>query len=154
MVTLDALEPFRTAGPVQDPVPLPYLRTAGDWAYDIHLEVFMQSAAMDRPHRVAASNAKYLYWNICQQLAHHTVNGCNLRPGDLLASGTISGPTPDSYGSLLELAWKGTRPLTLPTGEKRVFLEDGDRVTMTGWCQGPGYRVGFGEVTGRILPAL
>jgi fumarylacetoacetase len=153
VVTLDALEPFRTAGPVQDPPPLPYLRSPGDWAFDLHLEVYLQTARQDRPQRICASNLKYLYWNVCQQLAHHTVNGCNLRPGDLLASGTVSGPTPDSYGSLLELAWKGTKPLTLAGGEKRAFLQDGDRVTLTGWCQGPGYRVGFGEATGRILPA-
>jgi fumarylacetoacetase len=154
VVTLDALEPFRTAGPKQDPAPLPYLRSPGDWAFDIRLEVLLQSATMNRPHVVCRSNAKYLYWNVCQQLAHHTVNGCNLRTGDLLASGTISGPTPDSYGSMLELAWKGTKPVALPNGEKRVFLQDGDRVTLTGWCQGPGYRVGFGEATGRVLPAL
>ncbi len=153
VVTMDALEPFRVAGPVQDPPPLPYLQSQGDWAYDIHLEVFLQGEKMDLPHRICQSNFKYLYWNMCQQLAHHTVNGCNLRPGDLLASGTISGPTPDSYGSLLELCWKGTKPMEFPNSEKRTFLEDGDRVTMTGWCQGPGYRVGFGEVTGRILPA-
>ena len=91
--------------------------------------------------------------NMAQQLAHHTSNGCNVCPGDLMASGTISGPSPDSYGSLLELAWKGTRPVQLPTGETRTFLEDGDRVTMTGWCQGEGYRVGFGEATGKILAA-
>jgi fumarylacetoacetase len=91
---------------------------------------------------------------MAQQLAHHTITGCNMRPGDLLASGTISGPTPDSYGSLLELAWRGTRPITLPNGEKRSFLEDGDRVTLTGWCQGDGYRVGFGEVKGEIFPAV
>jgi fumarylacetoacetase len=95
-----------------------------------------------------------MYWNICQQLAHHAVNGCNLRPGDLLASGTISGPTPGSYGSLLELTWRGSKPLELPNGEKRTFLQDGDRITMTGWCKGQGYRVGFGEVTGKVLPAL
>src|SRR5262249_28956624 len=106
-----------------------------------------------KPFCICESNAKYVYWNICQQLAHHTVNGCNLQTGDLLASGTISGPTPDSYGSMLELAWKGTKPITLPSGEKRVFLEDGDRVTLTAYCQGPGYRVGFGEVMGRILAA-
>src|SRR5262249_51638661 len=153
VVPLDALEPFRTAGPRQDPEPLPYLRSVGDRAYDIHLEVYLQSARMARPQRLCTSNFRYLYWNICQQLAHHTVNGCNLRPGDLLASGTISGPTPDSYGSLLELAWKGTRPIALPDGDRRTFLQDGDRVTMTGWCEGPGYRVGFGEVTGCILPA-
>lgn len=153
VVTLDALEPFRVPGPVQDPPPLPYLQTHDPWAYDIHLEVYLQSASMDRRVRICASNAKHLYWNICQQLAHHTSNGCNLRPGDLLASGTISGTTPDSYGSMLELAWKGTKPLQLPGGETRVFLQDGDRVTMTAWCQGSGYRIGFGEVTGKILPA-
>jgi fumarylacetoacetase len=153
VVPLEALEPFRTAGPHQDPEPLPYLRSPGDWAYDVQLEVWLQGEKMQQPQRICRSNARHLYWNICQQLAHHTVNGCNLRPGDLLASGTISGPTPDSYGSLLELAWKGTKPLTFPDGEKRTFLQDGDRVTMTGWCQGDGYRVGFGEVTGSVLPA-
>jgi fumarylacetoacetase len=153
VVTLDALEPFRTAGPKQDPEPLPYLRSRGDWAFDVQLEVWLQGEKMQQPQRICRSNARHLYWNICQQLAHHTVNGCNLRSGDLLASGTISGPTPDSYGSLLELAWKGTKPLTFPDGEKRTFLQDGDRVTMMGWCQGNGYRVGFGEVTGRVVPA-
>jgi fumarylacetoacetase len=153
VVPLEALEPFRTTGPAQDPQPLPYLRGGADWALDIHLEVYLQTEKMDRPERICASNARHLYWNVCQQVAHHTVNGCNLKPGDLLASGTISGPTPDSHGSLLELAWRGTKPLTFATGEHRSFLQDGDRVTMTGWCQGDGYRVGFGEVTGRILPA-
>jgi fumarylacetoacetase len=153
MVPLEALEPFRTAGPVQDPPPLPYLRTSGHQTYDIHLEVHLQGAKMEQPQRICSTNFKHLYWNMSQQVAHHTINGCNLQPGDLLASGTISGPTPDSYGSLLELAWKGTRPLTFSNGETRTFLQDGDRVTMTGWCQGDGYRVGFGQVTGRILPA-
>src|SRR5262249_45978697 len=102
VVTLEALEPFRIPGPVQAPVPLPYLRSSGDWSFDIHLEVTLQSGKMDRPERICVSNARHLYWNVCQQLAHHTVNGCNLQPGDLLASGTISGPTPDSYGSMLE----------------------------------------------------
>lgn len=154
VVTLDALAPFRTAGPVQEPAPLPYLRSPGDWAFDIRLEVFLRGPKMDGPHRICASNSKYLYWNVCQQLAHHTVNGCNLRPGDLLASGTISGPTSDAYGSMLELSWRGTKPIAFPNGETRAFIEDNDRITMTGWCQGEGYRVGFGEVTGRILPAL
>ncbi len=153
VVTLEALEPFRTAGPIQDPPPLPYLQSPDNWALDIQLEVYLQGANMDRPHRICASNFKYLYWNICQQVAHHTINGCNLRTGDLLASGTVSGPTPDSYGSLLELSWRGSKPLAFPNGETRTFLQDGDRVTMAGWCQGPGYRVGFGEVTGKILPA-
>jgi fumarylacetoacetase len=153
VVPLEALEPFRTAGAVQDPRPLPYLRTAGKDALDVHLEVWIQGEKMVRPHRVCASNGKHLYWSIAQQVAHHTVNGCNLRPGDLLASGTISGPDPNSYGSLLELTWRGTKPVAFPNGETRRFLEDGDRVTMTGWCQRPGYRVGFGEVTGRMLCA-
>jgi fumarylacetoacetase len=153
VVPFEALEPFRTAGPVQDPEPLPYLRTQRNQVYDIRLEVYLQGEKMDSPRRVSATNARFLYWNIAQQLAHHTVNGCNLEIGDLLATGTISGPTPDSYGSLLELAWRGARPLAFPNGEQRSFLLDGDRVTMTGWCQGNGYRVGFGEVTGKVLPA-
>jgi fumarylacetoacetase len=153
VVPLEALEPFRTAGPVQDPPPLPYLRATVPGAMDIHLEVYLQGEKMAEPRRVCVSNFKYLYWSMAQQLAHHTVNGCNSRPGDLLASGTISGPTPDSYGSLLELSWRGSRPLTLAEGETRSFLLDGDRVTMTGWCQGAGYRVGFGTVTGKVLPA-
>ncbi len=153
VVTLDALEPFRVAGPVQDPAPLPYLRSEGLQNYDIRLEIWLQSAKMDRPQRISVTSSKHLYWNLRQQLAHHASNGCNLQPGDLLASGTISGPTPGSLGSMLELAWKGTRPLTLTSGETRSFLHDGDRVTMTGWCQGPGYRIGLGEVVGTVLPA-
>jgi fumarylacetoacetase len=154
VVMLDALEPFRLPGPPQIPEPLPYLRTTGSCAYDIQLEVWLQTPRMTAPERISATNSKYLYWNLCQQVAHHTVNGCNLQTGDLLATGTISGPTPDSLGSLLELAWRGTRPLLLPSDEKRVFLEDGDRLTLTGWCQGNGYRIGFGTVAATILPAL
>jgi fumarylacetoacetase len=153
IVSLEALEPFRTSGPAQDPEPLPYLRTSGPMTYDIQLEVLLQGEKMDRPQRICLSNFKHLYWNLAQQVAHHTINGCNLQPGDLLASGTISGLTPDSYGSMLELSWRGSKPLTLSGGEQRTFLQDGDRVTMRGWCQGQGYRVGFGEVTGRILAA-
>jgi fumarylacetoacetase len=153
VLPLEALAPFRVAGPVQDPAPLPYLRGEANWTFDIELEVTLQSAKMNEPQRICTTNAKHLYWNICQQLAHHTVNGCNLCAGDLLASGTISGPTPDSFGSLLELAWKGTKPLQLSSGETRAFLQDGDRVSMTGYAQGDGYRVGFGEVTGKVLPA-
>ncbi len=153
VVSLEALEPFQTSGPAQDPEPLPYLRQSGPHAYDIRLEARLQTARMDRPHTISATNFKYLYWSMAQQLAHHTVNGCNLRPGDLLASGTVSGPTPDSLGCLLELTWRGSRPLTLPSGEQRTFLQDGDRLSLTGWCQGDGYRVGFGEVTGSVLPA-
>jgi fumarylacetoacetase len=153
IVTLDALEPFRTAGPSQDPQPLPYLRCQRDEAYDIHLEVLLQAAGAHEAVRLCASNLRHLYWNFCQQVAHHTCNGCNLQTGDLLATGTISGPGPDSRGCLLELTSGGRNPLVLPDGATRTFLEDGDRVTMTGWCQGAGYRVGFGEVTGTLLPA-
>jgi fumarylacetoacetase len=154
VVTMEALEPFRTEGPAQSPPPLPYLHTSGPLSYDIHLEVSLQAEGMEKGQSICRSNFRYLYWNIAQQLAHHTVNGCNLRTGDLLASGTVSGPTPDSYGSMLELAWRGTRPITLENGQQRTFLADGDRVTFRGWCEGKGYRVGFGEVTGRILPAI
>ena len=153
VVTLDALAPFRCAAPVQDPPPLPYLRTSGPQGIDLRLEVWLQGERMAAPARVTATNARHLYWSLAQQLAHHTVNGCNLRTGDLLASGTISGPTRESRGSLLELAWRGAEPLELPGGERRTFLEDGDRVTMTGWCQGDGLRVGFGELSARLLPA-
>ncbi|MFO0969956.1 MAG: fumarylacetoacetase [Gemmataceae bacterium] len=154
VVTLDALEPFRVEGQAQDPPPLPYLKSEGPWAYDIRLEVYLQTKGMSERVRIAESNARHLYWNICQQLAHHTINGCNLRPGDLLASGTISGPDPGSYGSLLELTWRGSKPIQLPSGETRRFLEDGDALTLTGYCQGEGFRVGLGEVTGRVLAAL
>ncbi len=153
VVTLEALEPFRVAGPKQDPEPLPYLRSPRDAAYDVHLEVLLQTAELEDPIRICSSNLRNLYWNFSQQVAHHTCNGCNLRTGDLLATGTISGPTPDSRGCLLELTRGGRQPLTLPHGRTRGFLEDGDRVTMTGWCEGQGYRVGFGEVTGKLLPA-
>ena len=153
VVTLEALEPFRTPGPVQDPPPLPYLRAPEPRTFDIHLEVSLQTAGLPQPYRLTASNFRFMYWSIDQQVAHHTVTGCNLRVGDLLASGTISGPTPEALGCLLEKTWVQKGPLPLPSGENRTFLEDGDRVTMTGWCQGPYYRVGFGEVTGRVLPA-
>jgi fumarylacetoacetase len=153
VVTLAALEPFRCPGPPQDPLPFSYLQSEGNWVYDIQLEVSLQSDSLPEPTVISRSNFKYMYWNMAQQLAHHTSNGCNMRPGDLLASGTISGPTPDSYGSLLELTWRGKQPLQLAPGEDRRFLEDGDRVTFTGWGQGQGYRVGFGEVTGKLFPA-
>jgi len=153
IVPFEALEPFRCDGPRQDPTPLPYLQTTGPHAFDIQLEVQLHTEKMDSAHTISRSNFKYLYWNVAQQLAHHTINGCNLHPGDLLASGTISGPTPDSLGCMLELSWRGSRPIALPNGEQRTFLQDGDRVTMSGYAQGNGYRVGFGELTGRILPA-
>jgi fumarylacetoacetase len=154
VVTLDALEPFRQPGPEQTPAPLPYLQSRTPHTYDIQLEVRLQGSQMPEPTIISRSNFKHLYWTICQQLAHHTITGCNVRPGDLMASGTISGPTPNSYGSLLELAWNGTRPLEFPNGETRSFLEDGDTVTLRGWCQGDGYRVGFGEVMGTLLPSV
>jgi fumarylacetoacetase len=154
VVTLDALEPFRCAGPPQDPEPLPYLREAGDGAHDVRLEVRLKSREMDAPVAISKSNSRYLYWSIAQQLAHHTITGCNVRAGDLMASGTISGPDEGSRGSLLELAWRGTRPLSLPGGGTRTFLEDGDTVEISGWCEGNGYRIGFGECRGTVLPAL
>jgi fumarylacetoacetase len=154
VVPLDALAPFRCAGPAQQPSPLPHLQSPGPASYDLELEVRLQTPRATVPQCICRTNFKYLYWSLPQLVAHHTVNGCNLRTGDLLATGTISGPTPTSYGSLLELAWRGERPINLPSGEQRSFIGDGDRVTLTGWCQGEGYRVGFGECTGRILPAL
>ena len=153
VVTMEALEPFRCGGPEQDPAPLDYLRTEGDQTFDIELEVGIRSPAMSAAHPVCRSNFKHLYWSQAQQLAHHTVSGCDLQPGDLLASGTISGPDKASRGSMLELAWRGTEPVELPNGETRTFVQDGDTVTMTGWCQGDGYRVGFGEVSTKVLPA-
>lgn len=149
VVTLAALRPFQTPGPTQDPTPLPYLQTANTM-FDIQLEVSLKSARMDAPLVISHSNMCHLYWNMAQMVAHHTITGCNLRPGDLLATGTISGPTADSCGSLLELAWRGSKPLTLPTGETRTFLQDGDELIITGWAQGDGYRVGLGEVYGRV----
>lgn len=153
VVTLDALEPFRTAGPVQEPAVLPYLRQSGAGLFDIHLEVgITPEGAAEQV--VSRSNTKYLYWSMAQQLAHHTVNGCNIQVGDLYASGTISGPEPGSYGSMLELAWKGTKPLKMTDGTERRFIHDGDTVTMRGYAQGDGYRVGFGAVEGKVLPAV
>ena len=152
IVTMDALEPFRVAGPAQDPAPLPYLAQAGAQAFDIRLEVALAPAG-SATTTLCRTNFRYLYWSMAQQLAQHTISGCNTRVGDLMGSGTISGATPDSWGSLLELAWNGTKPIALANGARRSFLEDGDEVVMTGWCQGEGYRVGFGEVRGTVLPA-
>lgn len=151
IITPEALEPFRCEGPQQDPLPLPYLQTGGMSTYDIHLEVLLKTAAMDEPVVISRTNFRRLYWSMSQQIAHHTVTGCNLRAGDLLASGTISGPTRDSCGSLLEITWRGTEPIQLPNGEERKFLLDGDEVTLRGWCEGDGYRIGFGECRGGII---
>ena len=153
VVTLEALEPFRRPAPTQDPLPLPYLLKTDDWTLDLTLEAFLQTPGAATPHRLTQTNFHHLYWTLAQQLAHHTINGCPLQPGDLLASGTVSGPTPESRGCLLELTWRGAQPLTLPGGETRTGLEDGDLLTITGWAEGDGYRVGFGEVTGEVLPA-
>jgi fumarylacetoacetase len=153
IVTLEALEPFRKPLPKQDPEPLPYLRAKNDFMFDIKLEAKLRTAKSKSSHTITRTNFQNLYWSVSQQLAHHTVGGCNLQPGDLLASGTISGATEESRGCMLELTWRGANPLKLPGGEERKWLEDGDELSITGWCQGDGYRVGFGEVRGRVLPA-
>ena len=152
VVTLDALEPFRVAGVVQDPEPLPYLEEDGLRSYDIHLETSIQPKKQTET-LVSKTNFKYLYWSISQQLAHQTVNGCNVRSGDLYGSGTISGPDKSSFGSMLELTWKGTNPLKMADGTERKFIENGDTVIMRGYCQNEKVRIGFGECTGRIKKA-
>ena len=153
VVTLDALEPFRVPGPAQEPAPLPYLAQTGEHNFNIHLEVALTPAG-GAETTISRSNFGLMYWSMAQQLAHHTSNGCNLEAGDLCASGTISGTTPDSLGSMLELAWRGTRPLPLADGSERKFLLDGDTVIMRGHATKEGVRIGFGEVHGLILPAL
>lgn len=153
IVTREALEPFRVAGPLQDPAPLPYLQQKGANNYDLALEVALRTPAMPQPARISATNFKYMYWSSVQQLVHHASSGCAMSVGDLLGSGTVSGPEKDQLGSLLELSWNGTEPLQFPGGESRSFLEDGDSLVMRGWCQGDGYRVGFGEVEGTVLAA-
>ncbi len=155
VVLPDALEPFRLSGTEQEPEPLPYLRPEEALRYDVKLEVALKSDRMRRGQTVARSNAKYLYWSFDQQIAHLTSGGGPVAWGDLVASGTISGPLDGSYGSMLELTARGARPLLLEeTGEERTFLADGDELALTGWAQGEGYRVGFGEVSGRVEPAL
>ncbi len=151
IVTLEALEPFRTNGPVQEPKVLPYLEFEGARNFDIRLEVDIRTSG-GAEMTVCRSNFKHMYWNMCQQLAHHTVNGCNIRVGDLYASGTISGPDEGSYGSMLELAWKGTRPISMPDGTSRTFIQDHDTVIIRGWAEKEGLRIGFGEAVVTILP--
>lgn len=153
IVTMDALEPFRVADTPKEKEILPYLQTSGDHNFDINLQAAIQTENGDEKV-VSNSNYKYMYWSMAQMIAHHTVNGCDLNPGDLLATGTISGPTPDSYGSMLEISWKGTKPVQMPDGTERRFIADGDTVIMRGHCEKDGVRVGFGEVTGKLLPAL
>lgn len=152
IVTLDALQPYKVDGPTQVPEVLSYLKYEGQLSYDIQLEVAIE-AENKVETTISRSNFKYMYWNMAQQLAHHTVNGCNVRGGDLMGSGTISGPTPDSYGSMLELAWKGTKPLKMNDGSERKFIQDHDTVIMRGYSEKDGVRIGFGEVSGKILPA-
>jgi fumarylacetoacetase len=152
VVTLEALEPFRTQGPTQEPEVLPYLKSEKPGNFDINLEVYIQPEGKSAS-KVCTSNFKFMYWNIAQQLAHHTINGCNINVGDMMASGTISGPTEDSFGSMLELSWKGTKPIKLETGEERRFIEDGDTVIMKGFAEKDGIRVGFGEVSSQVLPS-
>lgn len=154
IVTMDALEPFRCTGPEQDPAPLPYLKGDCEASYDIKLEVGIRPAEASDVSIVSRSNFRYMYWTICQQLAHHTVNGCNMQPGDLLASGTISGSDPGSFGSMLELSWKGSKAVPLDHGEERKFIQDGDTVVLRGWCESEHFRIGFGEASGLVLPAI
>lgn len=153
IITMDALEPFRVASPKQEPEPLPYLRQQGANGYDINLEVAIAPEGQEETV-VSKSNFKYMYWTMAQQLAHHTVNGCKVNSGDMMGSGTISGPTPDSYGSMLELSWQGTKPVQLKNRETRKFIEDNDTVIMKGYCEKNGARIGFGEVVTKLLPAV
>ncbi|AZQ60378.1 fumarylacetoacetase [Maribacter sp. MJ134] len=152
IVTLEALEPFKVAGPKQEPEVLPYLQYNGQKNYDVNLSVSITPEGSEEK-TVCNSNLKYMYWNMAQQLAHHTVNGCNIKVGDLYGSGTISGKDENSYGSMLELAWMGTKPLKMNDGSERKFINDGDTVTMRGFAEKEGKRVGFGAVSAKILPA-
>lgn len=153
IVTREALEPFRIHGPRQDPAPLPYLQQTQPNNYDLQLDVALRAAPMNEAVRICRTNFKYMYWSSVQQLVHHASSGCAMNVGDLLGSGTISGPDKNQRGSLLEISWNGTEPVEFVNGIKRTFLEDGDSLVMRGWCEGHGYRVGFGEVEGTILPA-
>jgi len=153
VVTREALEPFRLHGPVQEPQPLPYLRQGQPNNYDMELEVSLRAAPANASQSICRTNFRYMYWSSVQQLLHHASSGCAMNIGDLLGSGTISGPEKHQRGSLLEISWNGAEPVELPGGVKRSFLEDGDSLVMRGWCQGDGYRVGFGEVEGTIVAA-
>ena len=151
IVTLDALEPFRVSGPVQDPKVLPYLEYSGDKHLNINLEVAIQPENLEETI-VSKSNFKYMYWNMNQQLAHHSVNGCNIRVGDCMGSGTISGPSESEYGSMLEISWKGTKTVAMTDGSERKFIQDNDTVIMRGYGEKDGVRIGFGEVAAKVLP--
>jgi len=152
IVTLDALEPFRVNNPKQDPKPLPYLQHEGKGSFDINLQVGIQPEGGNETV-IANSNFKYMYWTMAQQLAHHTINGCPVNAGDMMGSGTISGPTKDSYGSMLELTWKGQNPITLSDGTERKFINDHDTVIMRAYCINDTIRIGFGECIGKVLPS-
>jgi fumarylacetoacetase len=152
VVTREALEPFRLQGPAQNPTPLPYLRQTRPNNYDLELGVALQASAMKEAQNICRTNFKYMYWSSVQQLMHHASSGCAMSVGDLLGSGTISGPEKHQRGSLIEISWNGAEPVELGGDIKRSFLEDGDSLTIRGWCQGNGYRVGFGEVEGTIVP--
>ena len=153
IVTLDALQPFKIAGPEQIPAVLPYLQYAGLSHYNIEFETYLKAEG-GTPEKICTSNHKNIYWSISQQLAHHTINGCNINAGDCMASGTISGDEPGSYGSMLEITWRGTKPLKLANGVSRKFLEDGDTIKMRAQAVKDHVKVGFGEVSATILPAL
>jgi fumarylacetoacetase len=154
IVTLDALEEFRVAGPTQDPEPLPYIRKGEPWNFNIELEVSLKAASMQRGDVISKVNFGGIYWNIAQQLAHHTSNGCNVKVGDLMASGTVSGTEKGARGSMIELTWRGAEPLALSNGEARTWLKDEDTVTMRAYARSAsGYTIGFGEVSGTVLPA-
>lgn len=153
IVTMEALSAFKVDGPEQDPKVLPYLEYQGQYNYDINLTVGL-TPQDGNENIISRSNYKYMYWNMAQQLAHHTVNGCNVRVGDMMASGTISGKTEDSYGSMLEIAWSGKKPITLDDGTQRKFINDGDTIAMNGWAEKDGMRVGFGVVKAKILPSI
>jgi fumarylacetoacetase len=152
IVTPEALEPFKVSGPEQDPEVLPYLKSEGVQNYDIDLEVTL-APEHSEPQTICRSNFKYMYWNMAQQLAHHTINGCNVKVGDIMASGTISGKDNKAYGSLLELSWGGTKTIQLKNGQTRTFLEDNDTITLKGVAKRDFIKVGFGEVSGKILSA-
>lgn len=153
VVTLEALEAFRVEGEKQEPKVLSYLEYEGNKNYDIKLEVGLRPEGGEETI-ISQSNFKYLYWNMCQQLAHHTVNGCNVRVGDMMASGTISGPDEHEFGSMLELAWKGTKPIPMKDGSTRLFMNDHDSCTLRGWAEKDGVKIGFGECKSKLLPAL
>ncbi len=154
VVTREALEPFRVQGPAQDPKPLPYLQQRGANNYNLDLEVALRPAKAAKADTIARTNFKYMYWSSVQQLVHHASSGCAMNVGDLLGSGTISGPEKNQRGSLLEISWNGSEPIELSGGDKRSFFEDGDSLSIRGWCQGDGYRVGFGEVEGTVMPSV